>query len=184
MRATVDPATPGIRPEAPARRIVGVGTVAWYPTIIAVLIVVEPFTKIDLDVALGARPLAVAVGLAATVTLIASLALGRDRGGAVAALAVVGSIAATSPAQAALILLALALLLAEWAWSRRGTMTLRLPWPRITQVLNAILVVLLLIEVGRAGVLRVTAHQRQVPSEWTLAPAATAPDIFMIVVDG
>jgi hypothetical protein len=158
--------------------------VAWYPTLIAVLVVVEPFTQLDLPVASGARALAAAVVIGATVTLLATLALGRDRGGAVAGLVVIGLIAATSPVRAALVAIAIALLLVEWIWSRRGTMTLRIPWPAVTRVLNAILVVLLLLEAGRAGVMRATAQQRPIPAEWTISPVAAAPDIYIVVVDG
>ncbi len=157
---------------------------AWYPTLLAVVFVVEPFTETAVGFAFGVRPLAIAAAIGIAVTVVATRLLGRDHGGAAAGFIVVGLIAATSATRVMVIVAALALLLAEWAWMRRGTLTVRLPWHRITEALNAIMVVLLVIELGRAGALHLGAQSVAIPPQWSVATSSERPDIFVIVADG
>ena len=112
-------------------------------------------------------------------------ALGWDRGGLAAGVTMMGFVGASSPDRFALLAVGLALLVVEWWWARRGTLSIRLPWPRITEALNAFLVVLLVIQVGRAAALRLEARTLPVPATWSAVAGSTGgPNMYLILADG
>ena len=78
---------------------------------------------------------------------------------------------------------ALAIIGVEAARSRRGAKRVRIPWVRLTGALNAVLIVLVVLQVGRATVLRLQLTPLPMPPGWTALNTAPGPDIFLILAD-
>ena len=155
----------------------------WYPTAIAVLIVLEPFTTLHVDPAAALRPLLLALVLGVLLTRVCVGFLGTSRGGAVASLVVVAMIAGTSVGRLALITLAITLLGVEAVWTRRGRMSIHVPWQSITNVLNVTVSLFLFVAIAQTAVLRVEARTPIVPDSWAVGNLMSGPDIFVLVAD-
>ena len=178
MTATVLP--PGRFPAAsqPRRKW------PWYPALIALAWVASPYAEDPIDVTAGLRTFAVVVAIALVITVVWVVTIGRDRGGATAAITVVGLVIVIDPARLLVVLLALGLVVTEAVWSRRGGMRLKVPWPRFTSTLNVLLVALLAVMLVRGAVLRATLPLIPVSPSWTASEVADAPDVFVIIADG
>jgi hypothetical protein len=148
----------------------------WYPTILAVVFVLEPYANVDIPAAAGGRALLVAVALGLLLTVLGRAVLGPDRGGAAAALGVVGLAAATSTERVLLVVAGIVLIGVERLLRARGRFTINIPWPRISQTLNAVLTVMLVLQLGRA-----ISFQASGPG---VPVAAARPDIYLVLLDG
>jgi Sulfatase len=157
----------------------------WYPTLLAVVFVLEPYANVDLPAVAGGRALVIAIVLGLLLTLLGRAVLGRDRGAAAAALGVMGLAVATTPERAFLVLGAVVLIAVEMLLSARGRLSISVPWPRISQALNIVLVVMLLLQLGRA--VSYQAGRPAVPAATAASAAAASasrPDIYVVLLDG
>ncbi len=166
------------------RRVRAILGWTWYPTLIAVVYIINPYSTWDISAWAVGRVLAVAVILAISLTLIGRALLGRDRGSAVAGLGVMSLAVADSPGRLVLVGAAIALIGFEARLWARGAMRLRIPWARVTAVLNLVLTIFLAIQVGTIVIRRYDAPTPAVAAEWQATPSANAPDIFLILADG
>ena len=62
-------------------------------------------------------------------------------------------------------------------------MRVRIPWTSVTPALNAVMVVLVLLQAGRAVVTRVRVPT-PTPVAWEVGAGTVRPDVFLIVLDG
>jgi hypothetical protein len=167
-----------------AIRIAITGRIGWYPTLIGLVYIVEPIAKFDVDLSSGARLIALVLALGLVVTVGWTRLLGKDRGGLAAAITLMALVGATSQVKLLPFVAAIILLVVEWTWSRRGTLRIRVPWSRVTEGLNVLLVVLLLVQLVGAVNVRLQRPAVGAASAWTAAPVADAPNIYVILVDG
>ena len=165
-------------------RLVSLEGWPWYPTLIATSTVLAVLAEFPVQLGAGVRPLLVVIVVATAVTLLWVQALGLDRGGAAAAISLMALVGATSTIRLLAFVAAIALILVEAAWARRGTMRLRIPWVRLTYALNAVLVVFVGLQIGRAVLLRHQVAPLPVPAAWTASAGLPTPDIFLILPDG
>lgn len=157
---------------------------AWYPTLLAVAYVLEPYANFDIEPGSGTRVLLVVLAIGLGVTAVWVRLLGRDRGAAAAGITVMALIAATTLDRLLIFGTALTLVAVEWAWARRGTLRLRIPWPRLTEVLNVVLLVLVVLQVTRGAWLRIDEPANTFPAAWAVQVQRSSPDIFVILPDG
>ena len=155
----------------------------WYPTLLAASIVLSLFAAYPVDPGAGIRPLLIATCTGVLLTAIWVPVLGRDRGGAAAAITLMALVAATDPLRAFAFTGALAIIGVEAARTARGAMRLRIPWAQLTGALNVVLIVLVALQVGRAAVLRLQLTPLTMPPGWTALNTAAGPDIFLILAD-
>jgi Sulfatase len=158
--------------------------VPWYPTFIAWAFVLEVYASYDIDLRTAPRILLFVLVMAMLATLAWTAAIGRDLGGLAAGITVMAFIGASDPGRIALVLLALLLTATQAVLTRRGTLHLRLPWPRVTEALNAVLIVLLVLQVGRVAWLRVAPPKQAPAANWTVTQPGETPDIYLILADG
>jgi Sulfatase len=169
------------RPTQVVRGILGW---TWYPTLIAVVYILNPFSKFDLSAWAIGRVLAIAVIIAVTLTLLGRSILGRDRGAAAAALAIMGVAVAASLDR--LLLVAAGILVIIWLDARlaaKGAIRFRFPWFRITSLLNLFLAAFVAILVVTIAVRRISVPTIPIPAEWQAVPATNSPDIFLVLAD-
>ena len=159
-------------------------TWSWYPMLLAGSSVLALFADFPLQPAAGVRPFLVALAIGAIATGVWVKPLGRDRAGLAAVIMLAALVGATDLLKALACVAALALLLLEAAWVRCGTMVLRIPWLRITAGLNAFVIVLVALQVGRAVLLRQDFQPLAQPASWWVAARATGPDVILILADG
>jgi hypothetical protein len=155
-----------------------------YPTLIAVVLLGEIYATYPVALESGLRPLLVIASTGLAITAAGTALLGRDRGAAAAALLVAALLTASTLVQWLLIVVAIGLILVERAWSRRGTMRLRIPWGKVTELMDVLLVVFLLLQVGRAVVLRAHVPWTLDMTGWEAPAGAGHPDIFVLLADG
>ncbi len=155
-----------------------------YPVLIAVAVVIEPMVGYNIEPQSGLRVLAIAIVIALTITLVAVRLLGRDHGGAAAAIVVMGLMAATEPIRVGVVATAVALLVTEWWMGRHQRLQVRLPWPKVTEGLNVALVVLILLQVGQGVLLRVQGPSIPADPAWSVPGPVGGPDIFVLLADG
>ena len=162
------------------------GISAWYPLLICVAVLLQPFTRYAIHPLEAGRVavIVIAVGLAVVAT--GRLVVGPHRGAAVAALALMGLVSAVSPAQALVFAAGIALVLVEAVLVEQGALRVRIPWARVSEAAATVLVVLVALLGFRAASLR--ASLPGIPtvagSTAVRAPAATRPDIVMVLLDG
>jgi hypothetical protein len=156
--------------------------VAWYPTPIALAWFAEVWISARVDPAAALRGLLLTLVIALAVTLVVTIALGRERGGLAGAIMVVGLIGTRDVLTAIPFLAAVPLLLVERRWAAAGRM--RLPWPRIHEGLTVIAVVMLVIQVGRLVTID-TPGPKLEPSAWSGTSLSTGsrPNIYVILAD-
>ena len=116
------------------------------------------------------------------VTAIAIAFLGRDRGSLVAAIVLVGLVAAKSPLLAIPFIAGIVLLVIERRWSEEGR--LRLPWPRIHEALTLFVGVLFLVQVVQFAT-RSDPPPLVAADAWAGQPLndAARPNIYLILAD-
>ena len=170
--------------EAVRRGILTVESIPVYPALLAIAFVVEPFTAYDLEPRVGLRALAIAAMFGIMVTVLLAALFGRHLGGALAALAVMAFVAATTLPRAVVFLGPVFVLLLERHWAARGTLRWRLPWSSITRLLNVGLVTLLAVEAASVAEVKLTAPPVPMSPAWNIPVAPGArPDIFLILMD-
>ncbi len=162
------------------------GIFAWYPLLICVAVLLQPFTRYAIHPLEVGRVavIVILVGLAAVVA--GRLVGGPHRGAAVAALALMGLVSAASLSQALVFAAGIALVLVEAVLVEQGALRMRIPWARVSEVAATVLVVLVVLLGFRAASLRASLPGiHAIPaSAVTGAPAASHPDIVMVLLDG
>ena len=162
------------------------GISAWYPLLICVAVLLQPFTRYAIHPLEAGRVavIVVAVGLAAVVT--GRMIAGPHRGAAIAALALMGLASAASLGQAVVFAAGIALVLVEAVLVDQGALKVRIPWARVSEAAATVLVVLIVLLGFRAASLR--AGLPGIPaiaaSTVARADAAARPDIVMVLLDG
>lgn len=143
-----------------------------------------PFADDPLPLA-GMLRLILIVGAIACV-LTASLAwvAGRDRGGALAAIALLGLMWASNLGLILLVVLSMLVIAIERVFVKSGRVSALVPWVAVTRALNLVLVVLLILQVGRGAAVRAINQPVPVPPSWVASPRDDYPDIVLILVDG
>ncbi len=156
----------------------------WYPTLLAIAFVLEPYAHVDVPTSAGWRILFIAVGTGIVLTLLGRVALGRDRGAAAAGLAVMGLGMATSLDRILLVLAAIAIVAIEGILRARGRFKLAVPWRRVSSALNVLLAVLVVLELGRIVQFQASLPTVTVPAVWTAIDSTDRPDIYLVLLDG
>ncbi len=100
---------------------------SWYPTLLAIVFVVEPYTNKDMAPTAGGRALVVALTIGVVATLVGRTAFGPHRGPAAAAIVVMGFAIATTPDRIALVVAAVALIGVEGLLHARGLLLFTCP---------------------------------------------------------
>ena len=158
---------------------------AWYPTCLALLFVIDPFTTIDLDPRSGMRLILSAVLFGVLITAVARRVAGPHRGGALAAIVVMAAVAGTTVPALLAFAAAIALLLLHGALAHRGAMKAVIPWPRVNEALNILVAIVLVLQVGRVVQFRLDAPVVAIPTAWSAArTTAGPPDVFVLLADG
>jgi hypothetical protein len=163
------------------------GPLPIHPTLLAVAWVLSAFTSVDVSPYAALRPVAVAMALGVALTVVCCLlSRQRDRGGLVAAMAILGLEARdwVLPLWASAATLAVVLAAVE----RRGTYRLG----RMTWALNGFSLILIGVIVGRwaidGGFGYLWADLRQgaaeLPPATAIVVASVEPDIYVIQLDG
>ncbi len=166
-------------------------TIALYPVLLAVTLVVELVNVSGVSPFSAGRPMIVAIVLALVLAVLGRLLFGDpDRGGIAAALWVLALLGGDDPRLAVAIGAATLLLLAERYLLPKARQTIR--WSRIGLVFSRLAVVFALavaIQAVQTGAL--SDAVRSVTHETALRPAVaraasgdTDPDIYMLLVDG
>jgi hypothetical protein len=159
---------------------------AWYPLLICVAVLLQPFTRYAIHPLEAGRVavVVVLVGLAAVVT--GRMIAGPHRGAAIAALALMGLGSAASLGQAVVFAAGIALVLVEAVLIEQGTLKVRIPWARVSEAAATVLVVLIVLLGIRAASLRAGLPGIPAIAASAVARAATAdrPDILMVLLDG
>jgi hypothetical protein len=155
----------------------------WFPTLLAVAYVLEPYASFDFEPASGGRLVLLALAIGLGTTAVCRRLLGPDRGAIAAGILVMALISATTIDRLLVFGAALLLIGTEWAWARRGTLRIRIPWPRLTAGLNAILLVVVVMQIGRGVWLRVSEPAIAMSPDWSVSSVADSPDIFVILAD-
>ena len=146
---------------------------AWY---------LRVYTVADIEPAPAIRSLAVITASALIVTSIAIRLLGRERGSAVAAIIVAALVTANGSVRALPFVLAIALIVIERSWAKRGR--INVPWPRIHDALTLIVGIMLVIQVWQVAT--VSGPEPMIASDaWAAEPLNNdpRPDIYMILAD-
>ena len=156
----------------------------WYPSFLAVVFVVEPYAGVDIPVVAGARALIVALGLGLLLTVFGRAVLGPDRGAAAAALGVMGLAVATTTERVLLVLAAILLIGLEGLLQARGRLAITVPWRRISQVLNVVIAVMLVLQLGRAAAFQASRPSAPGAAAWTVTEPTSRPDIYLVLLDG
>ena len=156
----------------------------WYPSFLATAFVLEPYANVDLPASAGGRALLMAVALGLLLTVLGRAVMGPDRGAAVAALGVMGLAAATTTEPVLLVLTAIALVGIEGLLRARGRLTVNLPWPRISRVLNIVIAMMLVMQLGRVVAYQAGGPAAPAAAAWMVTDARSSPDIYMVLLDG
>ena len=176
--------TPAASPSTPVPRRLreALGRFGWYPTILALVFVVEVLVAAPVDVAAATRPLIIATVISTALTATCIVMLGRERGSLGAALLITGAIEARSPLLVVPFVAAILLLVIERRWTDQGR--LRLPWPRIHESITILVAVLFLMQLGQV-VVRSDPEPRLDPSAWADQPLNTGarPNIYFLLAD-
>jgi hypothetical protein len=174
----------GSAPSFSRRQIARLQGFPWYPVLLAPALPMLAVAGSPIPLETAIRVFVVAVGIGLVVTLVWVRILGRDRGGAVAAITVMALTEAGDVARVVLFVAAIGLFLVEAAWSARGTMRVHIPWTRVTAALNSVLIVFVALQTGRALVVNLQVSTPPIPASWSAAPGTSRPDVFLIVTDG
>ena len=176
-----------VAPPSTGRRL----PIAWYPTVLAVALVVELINVGGTSPFAAARPMILAIVGGILLAALGRLVLGdRDRGGVLAALWVLALLGSEDLRLTFAIVAATVLLLLERYALPPARQTIR--WSRIDRIAGRIVIVLCLavviqaVQLGSIGSAE-RAIVRETPLRPTIAaaPASSAdPDIYMILLDG
>lgn len=185
---TVAPAGSGATVEAATRRRL---PIAWYPTLLAVALVVELINVGGTSPFAATRPMILAIVGGIALAGLGRLLLGdRDRGGVFAALWVLAMLGSEDIRLTYAIVAATVLLLLERYALSPEKQTIR--WPRIDKIAGRIVVVLTLaviiqsVQLGslKSAVRAITHETPLRPAVNTAAATSADPDIYMILLDG
>ena len=166
-----------------ARR--GVGAIAWYPCFFALAWALRLIADSNVDPVADYRSLMViavaAIGIAAATRLIVR---NTPLAGALACLAVLALLKATTPAVVVLFVLAALLLALEFRLERRGR--LKLPWPRIHEVLTILAAVMLALGIGDYASVLASRPSVGFDPAWAAQPSVDAalPNVYVVIADG
>ena len=154
-----------------------------YPSALAAAFVLGIWFQSSLDLVPLLRPLAIAIGLAAAITVVPVLLMrDKDRGGVVAGLATLGILSGDDPRLLVLSVVGVVGVLV--LMTRERHFKRKLPWPGLTRLLNLVTILLVGILAVRAagsilGVPAQTASAASRPS----TPAAQLPDVVVLLLD-
>lgn len=186
--ADVPPAAPATAGAAEDRRRL---PIAWYPTVLAVALVVELINVGGTSPFAATRPMILAIVGGILLAALGRLVLGdRDRGGVLAALWVLAFLGSEDIRLTFAIIAATVLLLLERYGLPPARQTIR--WSRIDRIAGRIVIVLCLAIVIQAvqlgslsAAVRAATHETAFRPTTDAAPATSAaPDIYMILLDG
>ncbi len=164
------------------RRFGAIARFGWYPLLLSLAWLLQAYTVARVEPAAAVRSFVVIVVVSLVVTALAIGLLGQDRGSLVAAIVLVGLVAAKTPLLAIPFVVGVMLLVVERRWSREGR--LHLPWPRIHEALTLFVGVLFLVQL-------VQFASRADPAPIVAADAwagqsindAARPNVYLILAD-
>lgn len=162
-----------------------VSSIAWYPAFFALAWTVEFAADRDADPVSAIRSLAVVAGIGIGLAVVMRLVVrSTPIAGALACLAMLALLDASTPLTAAVFVVAVILVLVEHRVERRGQV--RLPWSRIHEALTVFAAVMLAMTVGNYGLALANRPTPTFDPAWsTPAPGAgQLRNLYVVIVDG
>ncbi len=178
---------PGSAPQRIGRGVVRVVTsIAWYPCFFALAWALRIMADRNVDPVADYRSLVViamaSLGIAAGTRLVVR---NTPLAGALACLAVLALLKAITPALLALFVLAALLLAMEFRLERLGR--LKLPWPRIHELLTILAAVMLVLGIGDYASVLASRPSVSFDPAWgalSSVDAARLPNVYVVIADG
>ena len=154
----------------------------WYPTLLALAWLLGSFAVVHVEPAAAIRTFLIFCAVSIVVTVVAVAILGRERGGLLATMVLVGLIVVRDPILVVPLLVAVPLLFIERRWAIQGRT--HLPWPRIHEALTIVAAALVVVQLAQI----VTAsdpNPELASTAWDNVQVGEGPrpDIFVIVAD-
>ena len=155
----------------------------WYPLMLALASYLQLYAVGRAEPAPAIRSFVIVCAIVIGLTAIGIRLFGRERGSAVAAIAVAALLTANGGVRVIPFFLAIGLLVVEGSWARQGR--IHLPWARIHEALTVVVGVMLIIQIWQVVTIK-QPDPMAAPGAWADQPLSTSrrPNIYLILADG